>query len=141
MGDRVSQCIAVAIIEEKGKFLISRRKAPGLFANLWELPGGRCRDGEDPAACVVREVLEETGLHVRPEAGAGVIEHVYPEFTVRIHAYFCRILGGAAHPIESQAIAWIGWDEIGKYSFPEANEKLFSQARHLRPSRHKAEDR
>lgn len=135
MADPAPTRIAVAIIERDGNFLIARRKAGGTFPDLWELPGGRCRDGEDPAACVVREVMEETGLHVRPEAGAGVIEHAYPEFCVEIHAYFCRILGGQARPIESQAIAWIGWDEIGHYAFPEANQKLFPLAHKLRSSR------
>jgi mutator protein MutT len=31
----------------------------------WELPGGKLEPGEDPAACVEREVEEELGLHVR----------------------------------------------------------------------------
>lgn len=36
---------------------------------LWELPGGRLKGGtEDVDAHVVREVLEETGLTVRPGA-------------------------------------------------------------------------
>ncbi len=31
----------------------------------WELPGGKLELGEDPAACVAREVGEETGWTVR----------------------------------------------------------------------------
>lgn len=31
----------------------------------WELPGGKLEPGEDPAACVGREISEETGWTVR----------------------------------------------------------------------------
>lgn len=124
--------IAVAIIERDGKILVAQRKAESPFPNLWELPGGRCRDGEEPARCVVREVKEETGLSVRPEAPAGLVEHSYPECTVEIHAFFCSILDGEAQPLESQSIVWIGWEEIEKYEFPEANKRVFLEARRLR---------
>jgi 8-oxo-dGTP pyrophosphatase MutT (NUDIX family) len=30
----------------------------------WELPGGKLEPGEDPAACVVREISEESGWQV-----------------------------------------------------------------------------
>jgi 8-oxo-dGTP pyrophosphatase MutT (NUDIX family) len=30
----------------------------------WELPGGKLELGEDPPACVVREIAEETGWQV-----------------------------------------------------------------------------
>jgi mutator protein MutT len=125
--------IAVAIIEQEGKFLITQRKSEGPFAGFWELPGGKCHSGEDPADCVVREVLEETGLVVAPGARACVIEHAYSECTVEIHAYFCRIRQGTPSCFASQASAWIGWDEIEHYNFPAANRLLFAQASNLRP--------
>lgn len=125
--------IAVAIIEQGGKFLITQRKGEGPFADLWELPGGKCTDGEDPCDCVVREVREETGLVVTPGPRACVIEHAYSECTVEIHAYFCRIRQGTPSCFASQAFAWIGWDEIEYYRFPAANRQLFAQASSLRP--------
>ena len=127
--------IAVAIIEQDGKFLITQRKSDGSFANLWELPGGKCEDGEEPADCVVREVLEETGLVVIPEACGCVIEHSYVEYRVEIHAFFCRLGEGSPGCLASQALAWIGWDEINHYSFPAANQLLFAQASIFRKSR------
>jgi mutator protein MutT len=125
--------IAVAIIEQEGKFLITQRKSEGTFADLWELPGGKCNDGEDPADCVVREVQEETGLVVAPGVRACVIEHAYSKYIVEIHAYFCRIRQGTPICFASQAFAWIGWDEIEHYRFPAANRLLFARAANLRP--------
>jgi len=39
----------------------------------WELPGGRLEPGEEPEACVVREIAEELGL----EASAPVLLDVW----------------------------------------------------------------
>ena len=38
----------------------------------WELPGGRAEAGESIASTAVREVLEETGLHVIPQRLTGI---------------------------------------------------------------------
>lgn len=132
MSEPALRRVAVAVIERDGRFLIARRHEEGPHGGLWELPGGKCRKGEGPAECVVREVREETGLTVSPGPAAGILRHRYERFTAEIHVYFCRILEGEARPLTSQEIAWIGWDEIGRYRFPEANQALFSQARALR---------
>jgi acetyl-CoA carboxylase carboxyl transferase subunit beta len=52
---------AHAFIYREGKVLVLRQ-ASG--AQWWGQPGGDVESGEDPAAAVVREVLEETGLRV-----------------------------------------------------------------------------
>ena len=124
--------VAVAIIERDGKILIARRSGGGEFSGLWELPGGRCRDGEDPPACTVREVKEETGLTVRAGATAAFVRHAYPDFSVEIHAFFCTPLEGEARPLASEALEWVSWDELDRYSFPEANAELFARARRQR---------
>ena len=52
---------AKAIVRRGDRRLLVR--SPG---GIWELPGGRPRDGELPEAALVREVEEETGLRVQP---------------------------------------------------------------------------
>jgi len=42
---------------KEGKYLLIYRH------NLWDLPKGKQEPGEDIAACALREVEEETGLH------------------------------------------------------------------------------
>lgn len=46
----------------------------------WVLPGGTPRRGESVAACVRREVREETGLSVTPGRVAFVLDANNPEF-------------------------------------------------------------
>ncbi len=55
---------AYAVVLRDGQVLLSRL-APRISATeLWTLPGGGIDHGEDPRDAVVREVHEETGLHV-----------------------------------------------------------------------------
>lgn len=64
----------------------------------WTLPGGGIHFGEDPADAMVREVREETGLHVRPKNLAAV-DSVYLDREDASHQgiriiYFAELLGG-----------------------------------------------
>jgi ADP-ribose pyrophosphatase YjhB (NUDIX family) len=52
------------VIDTTHVALIRRGRAPG--KGLWSVPGGRLEVGESLVNCALREVLEETGLVVRP---------------------------------------------------------------------------
>ena len=60
-----------------GRLLICKRKPGAVLAGFWEFPGGKCLEGEEPAACAVREVEEETALEVEVMGTLDVIEHEY----------------------------------------------------------------
>lgn len=59
--------LATGIAINDGCLLIVASRYPNHAQPLWNLPGGRQQPGELLAETVVREVFEETGLHV--EAG------------------------------------------------------------------------
>jgi hypothetical protein len=59
-----------AVIDPDGRLLMVRRADNG----MWAMPGGALEVGETPAEGVVREVLEETGVHCRPVAMVGVFD-------------------------------------------------------------------
>lgn len=78
-------CSAILLDESKQRVLLTRRRDNG----QWCLPGGRVDAGESVAEAVVREVLEETGLHVRVRRLTGVYSDpnqliVYPDGN-RVH--------------------------------------------------------
>tara|TARA_Y100000310_G_C20697689_1_gene826906 strand:+ start:6017 stop:6448 length:432 start_codon:yes stop_codon:yes gene_type:complete len=56
-----------AFIVYKNKLLMIKRASDDVHKpNLWELPGGRLKPGEDPFLGLIREVREETGLYIKP---------------------------------------------------------------------------
>src|SRR3954470_19804607 len=62
-----------------GTALLLTRRASTLRAHSsqWALPGGRCDAAETPAAASLRELHEELGLELKPEAILGTLDD-YP---------------------------------------------------------------
>lgn len=56
------------VVDKQGDILLIRRSDN----ELWSIPGGRMEVGESLSEAVVREVLEETGIHARPIRITGI---------------------------------------------------------------------
>ena len=61
---RESRVGVYAVIRDGESVLLSRFAPGGEVGGRWMLPGGGVEFGESPAQALVREVYEETGLHV-----------------------------------------------------------------------------
>jgi len=62
---KARRVVTAAIVERDGKVLVARRR-PGLVAGgLWEFPGGKLEEGEDPRRGLERELEEELGVAAR----------------------------------------------------------------------------
>ncbi|MCU7722487.1 NUDIX domain-containing protein [Actinoplanes sp. KI2] len=95
--------------DDAGRVLLVRRGDNG----RWSLPAGMIDPGEQPADAVVREVFEETGIHVTVERLGGVATHPvrYPngDDCNYLHVWFhCRPVGGAARADGDESLE-VGW--------------------------------
>lgn len=52
------------LVNRLGKVLLLQSSNPNEYGEDWDLPGGMMESGEEPLDCLVREVLEETGVHI-----------------------------------------------------------------------------
>lgn len=90
--------VAAFIQDAEGRVLLTRRADNG----RWCLPGGHVDSGESVAEACVREVLEETGLHVEIQRLIGVYSTpdalvVYPDGNQAQFVSLCfeaRVNGG-----------------------------------------------
>ncbi len=57
--------VGVLPLHDDGTVTLIRQLRPAVGGTLLEIPAGRLRSGEDPAACGRREMAEETGLSAR----------------------------------------------------------------------------
>lgn len=90
------------VFDEADRVLLARHSNGG----VWVAPGGAIDPDEPPQDAVVREIWEETGLHVEPMRLCGVFGG--PDFRVSYEngdlttyvttIYECRRLGGTLRP-------------------------------------------
>ena len=100
-----------AVIDDKGQILLIQRTDN----SKWAMPGGALDVGETPAEGVVREVLEETGLHCRVLSLVGVFDSRLCGTQSRHHLYhfvfLCEPLSQElveepSHAVEIQDRGW-----------------------------------
>jgi 8-oxo-dGTP pyrophosphatase MutT (NUDIX family) len=109
--------VAAAVIDERARLLLLLHAATG----WWVLPGGAVEPDEHPAAAVVRESREETGIDVRPLAvvavDGGPGHHIrYPngdEVSYVTTVFRCVPTGGRLDDsgAETEALRWVPIDE------------------------------
>ena len=86
------------VFDDQKRVLLVRQRDVG----MWSTPGGSIEPNETPANAVVREVWEETGLHIRPIRILGVFGGpqcavTYPnghETTYVTTVFECQVEGG-----------------------------------------------
>lgn len=83
----------------KDKEVLLLRKSKGLFSEgKWNAPGGKILPNEEPKACAVREVFEETGLIVENIEQVGLLyfykndQRERPEWAV--HSFLAHVFNG-----------------------------------------------
>jgi ADP-ribose pyrophosphatase YjhB (NUDIX family) len=102
-----------AVILVEGAVLLVKRGRPPM-AGQWTLPGGTVEAGETLDAALIREVREETGLHIDVGPVLEVFDRIERDAAgrVRFHHviidYLCHATGGglrAADDAEAVALA------------------------------------
>jgi 8-oxo-dGTP diphosphatase len=110
----VIPCVGGIVKDEHGRLLLIKRgHEPG--AGLWSLPGGRIEPGETDAEALVREMLEETGLHVEPGPLVGQVQRPgLNGAVIDIRDYAATIAGGALRAGDDAADArWVDIGDLG----------------------------
>ena len=118
--------IALGVIIDQNKLLITRRKESGLLGGLWELPGGKIRSGELPGEACIREIQEEINITVEALEFLIRIKHAYTHFKIVAEVFLCEYHSGQIKlhgPIDYR---WIKASEISRFAFPAANHKIFN---------------
>ena len=121
--------MSTGIIMKDGLLFIQKRPPYGVWAGLWEFPGGCLEEGESPEEALVREVAEETELPVAIRDKMAVIQHSYTTCRVTMHAFSCDLLDMDKLPVLHAAVAgkWIRPEETAEYAFPAGHRKLLDR--------------
>ena len=99
--------VACAIIEQYGTVLAAQRSAAMSLPLKWEFPGGKIEAGETAEECLIRELREELGVSVFIGSALSPATHCYPDFTVTLYPFTCRLTGGTVSMYEHHALKWV----------------------------------
>jgi 8-oxo-dGTP diphosphatase len=126
--------VVAALIVEQGKILVTQRKRDALHGLLWEFPGGKVKEGEEPREALRRELKEE--LDVEAEVGMifDAVFHVYPAYPILLLIYHCRIKNGPLKPIGCHDLRWVNFRELEELTMPPADDPIRKHLCSLPPS-------
>lgn len=116
--------VTAGVILEKKRVLVAQRRRGDSRGLLWEFPGGKVKEGEDPKKALQRELKEELDIEVEVGKILEVVYHTYPEYPILLLAYRCRIKSGNPKPIGCQAFQWVRFEELKGLAMPPADEPI-----------------
>jgi 8-oxo-dGTP diphosphatase len=129
------------VIIDGGRTLLIRRGSEPLRGE-WSIPGGTLELGETLEEGVARELLEETGVHVRVLELIEVFDRIYlddaatsggnrkkPRFHYVIVDYLCeRISGEPRAGSDVTDVAFASEEELAKFSLTETATRILKKA-------------
>lgn len=116
--------VTAALIIEQEKILVTQRKREDSHGLLWEFPGGKVKEGEEPREALQRELKEELDVEVKPEMMFDGTLYSYPEYPILLLVYHCRIEKGSLKPIGCHDLRWVTIQELKTLAMPPADEPI-----------------
>ena len=131
----VLQVVGAAIVD--GDRILVARRCGGPFDGCWEFPGGKVERGESDLSALVREIGEELGVTISPQAFLGevlldgVVGGGAPGAST-LRVWWARISDGrlpVAH--EHSELRWVGVDALEDLAWIPADRPLLPDVRAL----------
>lgn len=125
-------CVVAGILRDcDGRVLITERIGDHAFVDLWEFPGGKIKDGEEPLSALKRELGEELGIEVLTQTLFMNLEHNYPDRLVSIDFYLINTWTNVPKGMDGQALKWLRPDAIEEELLLPADGPVVQALRHL----------
>ncbi len=136
MNKRIIQKIVVAgvVIKNNKVLIIQRNLNEEIFPNMWELPSGKREPLEESEISLLREIKEETGLHVRIVMPFSVFDYqIEKQSEIRDSTqinFLVIPMGNCKVQLshEHQAFVWTTRDEIKKYNLTKKTKNVLKKA-------------
>ena len=113
--------VVAAVISQKNKILIARRKKGKHLELKWEYPGGKLENYEKEDDALKRELKEE--FSIEASIGKYLTEsfYEYDSININLKAYLVDSFSGDFKLADHDKIEWIKIEDIKKYDFAPAD--------------------
>ncbi|WP_419534712.1 (deoxy)nucleoside triphosphate pyrophosphohydrolase [Endozoicomonas sp.] len=99
--------VGAIIRDDSNRVLCALRSSQMSLPNLWEFPGGKIEEGEQPEETLCREIREELSCDIEV---AGMVEnttHDYGGFIINLRTFHAKVVGGEPVASEHAALLWL----------------------------------
>ena len=126
--EQVVRNTTLCYIEKEDKYLMLHRvkKENDQNKDKWIGVGGKFEDGESPEDCVLREVLEETGLTLTDYRYRGIVTFVLKGWgTEYMHLFTATGFAGELKSCDEGDLVWVPKSEIEQLDIWEGDKVFF----------------
>jgi mutator protein MutT len=116
--------VVAGLLIEGGNILVSQRKESSPHGGLWEFPGGKVIEGEEPREALRRELKEELDIEVEVGRIFDAVFEPHPEGPLLLLPFRCGKVKGYPKPLGCADFRWIPLKEIERLSMPPADEPI-----------------
>jgi 8-oxo-dGTP diphosphatase len=130
----VVQVVGAAVIE--GSRVLVAQRSGGPYDGLWEFPGGKVEAGESELSALLRELREELGVDVVPQAFVGevlldgVVAGGEPGAST-LRVWWARLSAGELVAREHAELRWVAADGLDVLDWIPADRPLLPAVKSL----------
>lgn len=115
--------VVAAIIIKDNRILCTQRSKHkySYISEKFEFPGGKIEEGETEVEALIREIQEELSIDIVVQSKFLTIEHVYPDFAIKMHSYICNSKSEVIKFLEHINHCWLHKEELMKLDWAAAD--------------------
>jgi A/G-specific adenine glycosylase len=115
------QAVAAVIKDNKGRYLMVRRKNKGLLGGLWKWPGGLLEHKESASTGLKRTVGGELGINIRPGKHLADVGHEFSHFRMTLSVYRASMKKGDIQALDCSEWRWVSTDQFNDLALAKAD--------------------
>ena len=127
--------VVAAIIEHDNKYLcMQRNKSKFAYTSYkFEFPGGKVEPGEQNHEALERELREEMDMEISisEQDYLMTINHTYPDFSITMHAYLCRVQNPKFVMMEHVDAKWMLAEDMPSLDWAEADFEILEKLKRM----------